>query len=136
MTDPDGAAQITPEAIASLLELLPVLESPDFVAGKWRGGEKDAGGVIHMPWFELSRDAEAFVRTLGKHGWVFVFDWMAWQDEARELIDGGLEHADVDDIRRLFTTLVRSDRFVEGRLAWAFESGLVARMVRRLRELP
>jgi Family of unknown function (DUF6508) len=126
---------LSADAIPALVRFLPLLESPGFSAGTWRGGEEDADGVIHMPWFELSEDASAFVTELGRGGWVYVFDWRAWEDEARKLIDGGLEQADVDGIRRLFTTLVRSNRFVEGQLAWAFESGLIARMVRRLREL-
>jgi hypothetical protein len=113
----EHSSPVTPEAIAALVRFLPTLESPGFSAGEWRGGEEDEDGVIHMPWFEMSDDARAFVAELGRGGWVFVFDWRAWEDEARRLIDGGLEHADVDGIRRLFTTLVRSDRFVEGQLA-------------------
>jgi hypothetical protein len=131
----EHSSPVTPEAIAALVRFLPVLESPGFSAGTWQGGEEDEAGVIHMPWFELSDDARAFVAELGRGGWVFVFDWRAWEDEARRLIDGGLEHADVDGIRRLLTTLVRSDRFVEGQLGWAFESGLSERVLRRLREL-
>jgi hypothetical protein len=129
-------APITPDAIDALVRFLPGLASPGFSAGTWRGGEEDADGVIHMPWFELSDDARAFVAELGRGGWVYAFDWRAWEDEARRLMEpDGLEHADVEDLRRLFTTLVRSDRFVEGQLAWAFESGLVVRILRRLCEL-
>lgn len=117
MASAEHSSPVTPEAIAALVRFLPTLESPGFSAGEWRGGEEDEDGVIHMPWFEMSDDARAFVAELGRGGWVFVFDWRAWEDEARRLIDGGLEHADVDGIRRLFTTLVRSDRFVEGQLA-------------------
>jgi hypothetical protein len=129
-------APITPEGIAALVRFLPTLESPDFSAGAWRGGEEDADGVIQMPWFELSDDAQAFVGELGRHGWIVVFGWRAWEDDARELIEGdGLATADVETIRRLFTLLVRSDRFVEGQLAWAFESGLMTRVVQRLEAL-
>jgi len=89
-----------------------------------------------MPWFELSEDALAFVNALGHYGFVVVFDWRAWETEAKRLIDtGGVEAAGVDDIRRLLTTLIRSDSFVEGQLAWAFESGLMVRILRRLRDI-
>jgi uncharacterized protein DUF6508 len=89
-----------------------------------------------MPWYELGDDASAFREELGRYGWVYVFDWMTWQDEAKRLIEGdGLETASVDDIRRLFTTLVRSDRFMEGQLGWAFESGLMVRILHRIEEL-
>ena len=127
---------ITREAIDALVDFLPVLESPGFSAGEWRGGEQDDAGTIQMPWFEPSDEARAFVAELGRCGWVFVFDWQAWEPEARELIrGGGVEQASVDEIRRLVTLLVRSNRFVEGQLAWAFESGLMVRILRRLRDL-
>jgi len=125
-----------PQAIAALVEFIPVLESPHFVAGEWRGGQKDADGVIHMPWFELSVDALAFSRTLGKHGWIVVFDWMSWTGDARRLVEtDGLERADLLTLRKLLTLLVRRDRFVEGSLGEAFESGLVVRILYRLRAL-
>jgi uncharacterized protein DUF6508 len=127
---------LEPGAIEALVRFLPLLESPEFSAGEWRGGKADEAGVIQMPWFELSADARAFIAELGRYGWVYVFDWRAWEDEAKRLIDaGGVEVADLDNIRRLYTTLVRSDRFTEGQLAWAFESGLIVRILRRLREL-
>jgi hypothetical protein len=113
-----------------------VLESPHFVAGEWRGGQKDADGVIHMPWFELSVDARAFTATLGKGGWIFVFDWMSWVDDARRIVETDeLEGADLVTLRKLFTLLVRRDWFVEGSLGEALESGLVIRILRRLRAI-
>jgi Family of unknown function (DUF6508) len=126
----------TPEAVAALLELLPVLESPDFLAGEWCGGEEDADGVISMPWFELSPDASAFVDALRAHGLIVPFDWVAWHEEAECIVTGdGLEHADLLTLRKLLILLVRRDRFVEGSLGEAFASGLVVRIVRRLQEL-
>lgn len=127
-------AEPGPEAIAELLKFVPVLESPQFVAGEWHGGQRDADGIIHMPWFELSRDAAASVETLGKHGWIFVFDWMSWAEDARRIVETDeLERADVLTLRKLLTLLVRRDRFVEGSLGEAFESGLVLRILYRLR---
>jgi hypothetical protein len=129
-------APLTQDAIPELLKFLPVLESPHFMAGEWRGGQTDADGVIHMPWFELSVDARAFVATLGKGGWIFVFDWMSWANDARQIIEtDGLERADLLMLRKLLTLLVRRDRFVEGSLGEAFESGLVVRILYRLRAI-
>jgi hypothetical protein len=36
-----------------------------------------------------------------------------------------------DQLARLLTAIVRSDRFVEGSIAGAFDSGLLARIARR-----
>jgi hypothetical protein len=124
---------LEPEAIPALVRLLPVLESPAFSPGQWRGGEANEEGVIQMPWFEPSDKAQAVLDEVRRGGWLFAYDWQAWQDEARALIESdALEGADIDTLRRLLTLLVRSDRFMEGQLAWAFESGLMARIVRRV----
>jgi hypothetical protein len=132
----EEATPITPEAIAALVAFEPVLASPDFQAGEWRGGETDADGVMHMPWFELSPDADAFMTEVRRRGWIFPFDWQAWQSEAEELMKpGGLEKADVATLRQLLVLLVRGDRFNEGLLSWAFESGAMLRIVRRLQVL-
>jgi hypothetical protein len=86
--------------------------------------------------FELSADAQAFVATLGNGGWIFVFDWVSWVDDARRIIEtDGLERTDLLTLRKLFTLLVRRDRFVEGSLGEAFESGLVVRILYRLRAI-
>ncbi len=113
-----------------------MLESPNFVAGEWRGGEQDADGVIHMPWFDLSAEALAFVRTLGNGGWIFVFDWMSWTDDAKRIVETDeLERAGLMTLRKLLTFLVRRNRFVEGTLAEAFETGLFVRILCRLRAI-
>jgi hypothetical protein len=39
--------------------------------------------------------------------------------------------ASPDDLARLLTAIVRSDRFVEGSLVGAFESGLLTRIAQR-----
>jgi len=118
------------------VRFLPVFEAPTFSAGEWCGGETDTSGAISVPWFELSDDAQAFMSELRGGGWVFVFDWRAWEPEAQRLIDvGGVEQADLSDLRRLLTLLVRSDRFVEGQLSWAMESGLITRILRRLQAI-
>jgi hypothetical protein len=43
--------------------------------------------------------------------------------------------ATADELVKLTTSLVRADRFTEGTLAWAFESGLLLAIARRAEEL-
>ena len=111
------------------------LEGSEFRIGTWEGGEADANGVISMPWFRLSDDAEAFTSDVAGHGWIQVFDWMRWLQtpEARRLLDepGVLEAAGPEDLRRLLTSIIRSERFGDGNIAGAHESGLLARICRR-----
>ena len=113
------------------------LEAPDFDAGHWHpmAPTRDDPDVSTMPWYELSDRADAFLAAVRGNGWVGPFDWMAWAQTAegtalREDRDA-LAKATPDQLQRLLTTLVRADRFNEGTLEWAFESGLMAAIARR-----
>jgi len=117
-----------------LADVLPVLEAaePDF--GHWvLPPPKD--GVHSLGWFELGPAGEAFLAAVAKGGWVTVgFDWRAWLEsgDGRRFRDQqAVDAADADDLAKLITAIVRSDRFVEGSLAGAFESGLLTRIARR-----
>src|SRR5688500_10168301 len=117
-----------------LADVLPVLEAaePDF--GHWvLPPLKD--GVHSLGWFELGPAGEAFLAAVAKGGWVTVgFDWRAWLEsgDGRRFRDQqAVDAADADDLAKLITAIVRSDRFVEGSLAGAFESGLLSRIARR-----
>jgi hypothetical protein len=119
-----------------LAELVPVLEAPDADFGHWQDGSSGTDGVLHLPWFEFGPTADAFRAAVGRGGWVIVgFDWMTWlqTDEAQALRDRPevIEAATPEQLGQLLTAIVRSDRFVEGSIAGAFESGLLARIARR-----
>lgn len=107
--------------------------APGFDVGQWRGGDRDGDGVIQMPWFDLGERAVAFVEALG--GIVEPFDWPTWAatGEAKQLYSDrdALAAATPEQLSRLATSLVRSDRFSEGELAAAFESGVMAAIARR-----
>lgn len=92
-----------------------------------------------MPWFEMSQRADAFVRTAAGNGWVEPFDWMAWvrTNEAKALRDDRavLAKASPDQLQRLLTAIIRAERFSDGSLEWAFETGLMAAIARRAQSL-
>jgi hypothetical protein len=115
---------------------LPALESPEFTFGEWVADGPDASGVMTMPWFRLSPAAEALVRDAA--GLIQPFDWPAWlgtAEGARLRNPAAVAGASAEDLGRLLTAIVRSDRFREGSLAGAFESGLLTAIVRRAGEL-
>jgi hypothetical protein len=136
MTDvpvPDRAA------LAGLGNWADELEKPDPVFGRWVVEEPVPGEATQMPWVELLPDGERFVADAGRLGFVVPFDWMAWlagpdgrayrEDRSR------VASAPAADLVRLLTSIVRGDRFSEGELLGAFESGLLAAVARRARQL-
>ena len=68
-------------------------------------------------------------------GLLEVFDWPSWvaTDEAKQLYADRdvLAAATPAQLSKLVTALIRSERFNDGELAAAFESGLMAAIARR-----
>ena len=124
------------ERLVPLADLVPILDAPDADFGHWEGGSTDTDGVLQMPWFAFGPTGDAFRAAVGRGGWVIAgFDWMTWlqTDEGQALRDRpvAVETATPDQLARLLTAIVRSDRFVEGSIAGAFESGLLTRIAKR-----
>lgn len=123
------------ERLQPLADLLPILESPDADFGHWEA-PPPVDGMQRMPYFEFGPTEDAFRSAVAAGGWVVMgFDWMTWldSDEGKALRDRpeALAAASVDDLAKLLTAIVRSDRFVEGSIEGAFESGLLMRIARR-----
>ena len=128
------------DRLAGLAAFLPVFLAPGFEFGRWGGGEKTDSGAIQMPYYVLSDEAEAFVRVAYDLGWVLAgFDWPAWKEtpEAISLLDDpeSLRNASPEQLAQLLTVCIRQDRFVEGGLAAAFQSGLLTAIVARAKSV-
>ena len=123
------------DRLRPLADLVPILEAPDADFGRW-DTTPTVNGTEHLPWYSFGPTADTFRAAVARGEWIILgFDWMAWlqTDEGRSLRDDptGVGDATPDQLAKLLTAIVRSDRFVEGSLAGAFESGLLARIARR-----
>jgi hypothetical protein len=112
-----------------------MLEATDADFGHWEL-PPPRDGVHSLGWFEFGRTAEAWRSAVTHGAWIVgAFDWSSWLagDEGRALRDdpAAIASATPDQLARLLTAIVRSDRFVEGSIAGAFESGLLAGISRR-----
>lgn len=116
-----------------LLELIPELENTTSF-GEWAGGQKDKEGVIQMPYNIHAPIVSRFLEIVYGLPVMISFDWGGWT-EGR--IIAGNEHFDFDTIDlptkcKLITAIVRNDRFCEGALVAAFESGLILRILQSI----
>ena len=123
------------ERLRALADVLPILEAPDADFGHWEL-PPPRNGVHSLGWFEAGPAAEAWRAAVARGEWIVVgFDWRAWleSDDGRSLHDHreAIANATPDQLAWLLTAIVRSDRFVEGSIAGAFESGLLAAISRR-----
>lgn len=130
MTDYRPPEDLT-DRLRRLARFLPRFADPGFEFGTWAGGDRNEDGSITMPWFDFGVDARELIGLLP----VTAFDWTAWMetDEGRWLREdiAHVAQASADQLAKLSTALVRADRFSEGTLAWAFESGLLRAIVSR-----
>jgi hypothetical protein len=132
----DPVLRVNLAAIASFAD---IFASVDFAFGRWSGRET-TDGVATLPWVEWSHELEAFVQAAHDGGFVLeAFAWMDWKDskEARRLRDspGAVEKASARQLAQILTVLIRGERFSEGTLSGAFDSGLLQRIVRRAASL-
>lgn len=131
----DGTIVVDDDRLRALADLVPILEAPDVDFGHWEV-PPPRDGVHSFGYFVFGPTADAWRAGVGRGGWVIVgFDWRSWleTDEGRALRDRpeALAVATPDQLGMLLTAVVRSDRFVEGSIEGAFESGLLARIARR-----
>src|SRR3954453_23816245 len=88
-----------------------------------------------MSYYALRPDAFRFLRTLAVDP---SFDWMTWasSDEAQHLRNpAALATATTEQLVKLMTWVVRSDRFSEGSFEGAYESGVLRAIIDRCVEL-
>ena len=123
------------DRLRALAELGPVLDAPDADFGHWETPPpKD--GVYSLGWFEFGPTAEAWRSAVARGEWIDSgFDWRTWlaTDVGAAFRDdpAALARATPEQLAWLLTAIVRSDRFVEGSIAGAFESRLLSRISRR-----
>jgi hypothetical protein len=123
------------ERLRALADVLPVLEAPEADFGHW-DLPPPRDGVESLGWFEFGPAADTWRAAVAAGSWVVAgFDWRMWlaSDDGRALRDepDAIITATPDQLAWLLTAIVRSDRFVEGSIAGAFESGLLAAISRR-----
>ena len=125
--------------LAVLAGWAPTLESADLTFGRWEPSWTDGSGVIHMGWYDFSPEADRFRLEMVSAGWVQPVDWMAWAGSpaGRAMIEDPqrVASATADELVLLVTAAIRGDRFSEGSLAGAHESGMLLAIARRAQAL-
>lgn len=80
-----------------------------------------------------------FIRTLKDFNFVQpeAFDAISWEKEAEKILtnESLLAQADLETIVKLFTVIVRKERFVSGNLAILLSNGIIVKILKRLEKL-
>jgi len=125
---------ITREQIDELLRFLPIFEDParSFVE-RWDGG-KHPDGTITMPFPVYRPEVLEFFHLAAQPQWT---DRKYHQPEAAKMVRDAafIARADLDQIRTMLTFCARGERFCDGHWAEMIESGTIAKLLRRLKDL-
>jgi len=98
--------------------------------------EKEENGVIKLPNYLEVPVVSRFREIVYEIPIIIDFDWGSW-DEGRKM--ARTENFDIDTIDiptkcKLITAIVRNDRFCDGALASAFDSGLLLKILKSIRK--
>lgn len=123
------------QGLQKLAEFSESFDTKGFQFGEMIISDRQTGALV-MPYYCFSDEADAFVTACYDYGWVLTdFDWGAWLNspEGIELRKNhnSIARATPDQIAKLLTCLIRQERFSDGTLAAAFESGVLTAIARR-----
>jgi len=116
-----------------LIELIPKVEST-LKLGEWASAEKNEEETIQFPDCIEETIVSQFLDIVYRLPIIISFDWGAWE-EGREIASNDDFDHDTLDLPtkcKLITAIVRNNRFCDGVLVSAFESGLILRILKSI----
>jgi len=128
MTENEAITPPTMAQIRAVLAFLPEIENPSEPFYKC-----DPEISIFDPYI-YSAAVSRFTQALYANNFCQSFDWFAWHDQARAYMEdpARLGAADIATIVKLFTTILRADRFCSGSVAGFLNDGFVLALLKRL----
>jgi len=133
---PQYLESLKPKDWQPLLDLISEIEKTQ-VFGEEKGGVEIKPGLYTLPYWDHVPVISKFIDLAYHLRIVIDFDWPNW-DKGRELASPDNTELDSIDLLTacmLFTALIRNDRFCDGALVTSFESGLILRILNRIKEL-
>lgn len=127
----DSVQEIGPEQIDAILNYLPLFEREGYQFGQWVTHEGQ------FPFILLTAEVDEFIATLYEQNILVQFDWTSSIDQVERYQSDpdALGEADLLTLRKLLTAHVRADRFVEGHLAGALQSGHITAILRCIKRI-
>lgn len=115
-----------------LLALIPKIETTSNF--EWAGGDKGKEGIIQFPYHHPTPIDSQFLKIVYAVPIIISFDWGSWDEGRKMASDKGFDFDSIDLVTKckLITAIVRNDRFCEGALVSACESGLIFKILRSI----
>lgn len=116
--------------VVALIDLIPEIQSTT-TFGKINIKPSNPDGSFPAPYYEEAPIVEKFRLAIQKTKIIAPFDWRNWEEGHKMLADPNFDFTtvDIDTIYKIFTLIIRNDRFCEGFLIKCFESGLILKLL-------
>lgn len=134
----DAFNNLSDNDLVKLRELNVKIQNHTGLWGTRRGGEKNDKGSTQMPWIEKDPLIYEFLDFMDDRSLLPVFAWSKWKEGSNLFeSDNAIKYKDVDvaTALKLIYAATRKDRFSDGALVWAFESGGFVQLVSRIASL-
>jgi len=117
-----------------LFDLIPEIEEKSQF-GEVTGGEEIEEGVFNFPHISESDVVSKFHDIVYGMSVIISFDWGSWDEGRRMVNDESFDYNSIDIPAKckIITAIVRNDRFCEGALVSAFESGLILKVLKSIK---
>jgi len=88
-----------------------------------------------ISFLSYSPEIHDFINSLYKNNFVQVFDKICWQNSFKTYVDFPERIDSIEIIVRMFTTIIRAERFNEGSLGSYIRSGIIFKILHKVEEL-
>lgn len=104
--------------------------------GEMKVDEFPESNMISFPYMVESDLVDEFRVVLQQLKVMPIFDWTEWE-KGKVVIGGKLKTHKLTlfECCKMFTALIRSDRFIEGQLVGSFKNGLVLSLLKRIEQI-
>ncbi len=123
----------TQEDWQPLFKLIPEIEKTTSFCKRTQGSNEH---TIQIPYCEPAPIVLRFLKVVYSIPIIISFDWSSWNEGRKIASDPDFNFDSVDLVTKckLITAIVRNDRFCEGSLVAAFESGLILKILRSIQK--
>ncbi|MFZ5391931.1 MAG: DUF6508 domain-containing protein [Patescibacteria group bacterium] len=121
--------------VVALIDLIPEIQAKT-TFGNIIIKQSNPDGSFPAPYYEEAPIVQKFRLAAQKSEIIVPFDWRNWEEGRKMLADQDFDFAtvDIDTIYKIFTFIIRNDRFCDGFLIKCFESGLILKLLFSLKK--
>jgi hypothetical protein len=117
-----------------LLDLIPEIEKTKSF-GEFHGVERTENDELVLPYTVNGQLINRFLELAYKMPIIIAFNWSDWDEGRKMESDPNFDYTTIDIPTKckLITAIVRNDRFCDGALMKAFESGFMLRILKSIK---